>query len=114
MVFILRHFIECTVEALLGLDGGAKKKKKKAFTTPKKAAHKHKNRKLATLKYYQVDPSSNKVERLKMDCENCGVGVFMAEHKNRYHCGKCGKAYTKQEVAKDTKGKGKKGKKAQE
>ena len=99
------------MDILLGLEGGAKKKKKKAFTTTKKIKHKHKNRKLATLKYYKVDAGS-KVDKLKIECENCGVGTFMAEHKNRYHCGKCGKAYTKQEVAKDTK-KGKKGKKAE-
>ena len=23
-------------------------------------------------------------------CPKCGPGVFMAEHKNRSHCGKCG------------------------
>jgi len=22
-------------------------------------------------------------------CERCGPGVFMAQHKDRYHCGKC-------------------------
>jgi len=23
-------------------------------------------------------------------CPKCGTGVFMADHKNRYSCGKCG------------------------
>lgn len=23
-------------------------------------------------------------------CPKCGPSVFMAEHKDRYHCGKCG------------------------
>ena len=49
--------IESTVDLMLELLGGAKKKKKKAFTTPKKKAHKHKKNKLATLKFYKVDPS---------------------------------------------------------
>ena len=22
-------------------------------------------------------------------CPKCGPGVFMAEHKDRYHCGRC-------------------------
>ena len=26
----------------------------------------------------------------KRECPKCGVGVFMAEHKDRFHCGKCG------------------------
>ena len=103
---------ESTLEVLLGLLGGAKKKKKKAFTTPKKKAHKHKNAKLATLKYYKVD-ASGKVEKNKFECDNCGAGSFMAEHQNRYHCGKCGRAFTKQVATKEAK-KGKKGKKGAE
>ncbi|MBS3159604.1 30S ribosomal protein S27ae [Candidatus Woesearchaeota archaeon] len=23
-------------------------------------------------------------------CPKCGVGIFLAEHKDRKHCGKCG------------------------
>jgi ubiquitin-small subunit ribosomal protein S27Ae len=26
----------------------------------------------------------------KKTCPKCGAGVFMAEHKNRISCGKCG------------------------
>lgn len=26
----------------------------------------------------------------KRECPKCGVGIFMAEHKDRFHCGKCG------------------------
>ena len=25
----------------------------------------------------------------KRTCPKCGAGVFMAEHKDRHHCGKC-------------------------
>jgi small subunit ribosomal protein S27Ae len=100
---------ESTLDVLLELLGGAKKKKKKAFTTPKKKAHKHKKVKLATLKFYKVDPSG-KVDKNKIECDNCGVGSFMAEHANRYHCGKCGRAFTKETKGKEAK-KGKKGKK---
>ncbi|GEM_PF-391537 len=38
--------------------------------------------------YYKVE--NGKVIRLKRECPKCGPGVFMAEHKDRRHCGKCG------------------------
>ena len=38
------------------------------------------------------------VQRLRKECphENCGPGVFMATHFNRYHCGKCSLTYVSQ------------------
>lgn len=38
--------------------------------------------------YYKV--SSDKLERLRKNCPKCGPGIFLAEHKNRTSCGKCG------------------------
>jgi len=32
----------------------------------------------------------NKLERKRKTCPKCGEGVFMAEHADRYSCGKCG------------------------
>ncbi|PKK86369.1 MAG: 30S ribosomal protein S27ae [Thermoplasmata archaeon HGW-Thermoplasmata-1] len=32
----------------------------------------------------------NKLARSRKTCPKCGDGVFMAEHKNRVSCGKCG------------------------
>jgi small subunit ribosomal protein S27Ae len=32
----------------------------------------------------------NKINRVRRHCPKCGPGVFIAEHKNRYSCGKCG------------------------
>lgn len=37
---------------------------------------------------YQI--KKDKVERKNPACPKCGEGVFLAEHKDRYHCGKCG------------------------
>ena len=37
---------------------------------------------------YKVD--GNKVERIKPTCPKCGPGIFMAAHKDRVSCGKCG------------------------
>jgi ubiquitin-small subunit ribosomal protein S27Ae len=39
-------------------------------------------------KFYKID--GDKVTRSKRDCPRCGKGVFMAEHKDRLSCGKCG------------------------
>ncbi|MDO8627608.1 MAG: 30S ribosomal protein S27ae [Candidatus Diapherotrites archaeon] len=36
------------------------------------------------------DASGEKVKRKNKSCPKCGAGVFLAEHKNRLHCGKCG------------------------
>ncbi len=40
-----------------------------------------------------------KVARQRRFCPRCGPGVFLAEHKDRFSCGKCG--YT--EFKKDSK-----------
>jgi len=37
---------------------------------------------------YKVN--GNKVERTKPMCPKCGPGIFMAVHKDRVSCGKCG------------------------
>jgi len=38
--------------------------------------------------YYKVE--GKQVKRLKKVCDRCGDGTFMAEHKDRWYCGKCG------------------------
>ena len=30
-----------------------------------------------------------KLVRKSKACPKCGAGVFLAEHKDRFHCGKC-------------------------
>jgi ubiquitin-small subunit ribosomal protein S27Ae len=32
----------------------------------------------------------NKVTRLRRHCPKCGDGFFLADHKDRLSCGKCG------------------------
>lgn len=41
----------------------------------------------------QVESDTGKVKRLKKDCLNCGAGVRMAVHYDRYYCGKCALTY---------------------
>lgn len=36
------------------------------------------------------DGAGEKLVRKKIACPKCGAGVFMAEHKDRQTCGKCG------------------------
>jgi small subunit ribosomal protein S27Ae len=69
---------------------GGKKHKKKVYTTPKVVPHTHTTTPLASLKFYSID-SGNKVIISKKFCPSpeCGVGVCMASHTNRYYCGKC-------------------------
>ena len=82
---------EATLHLVLRLrGGGGKKRKKKVFNSPKRIPHKHKKVKLSVLKFYKVD-DNNKVSRLRKECphEDCGAGVFMATHFDRYYCGRC-------------------------
>ena len=85
---------ESTLHLVLRLRGGGKKRKKKVYTTPKKIKHKHKTVKLAVLSYYKVD-DDGKVTKLRRECDNptCGAGVFLANHKDRFYCGKCHTVY---------------------
>ena len=45
--------------------------------------------------YYEV--SEGKIKRKRTPCPKCGPGVFMAEHKDRLHCGRCGYTIMKSE-----------------
>ena len=80
---------ESNIDALVSLDGGKRKRKKKVYTKPKKIKHKHKKRPLALLEYYNVE-ASGKIKKLKNECDKCEVATYMADHPDRYTCGKCG------------------------
>ncbi|MEM1994793.1 MAG: 30S ribosomal protein S27ae [Nitrososphaerales archaeon] len=38
--------------------------------------------------FYKIE--SGKIIKIKKECPRCGKGYFLAEHKDRYTCGKCG------------------------
>jgi small subunit ribosomal protein S27Ae len=83
---------ELTVHCIL--DGGkGRKKKKKKYTTPKVIKHKHLKRPKALLEYFSVD-DTGKVKRLKQESPEA-AGAYMADHQDRYTCGKTGKMYWK-------------------
>ncbi|KXB02752.1 30S ribosomal protein S27 [candidate division MSBL1 archaeon SCGC-AAA261F19] len=39
-------------------------------------------------KLYEV--AEEKINRLRSSCPRCGPGIFMADHGDRFACGKCG------------------------
>ncbi len=53
---------------------------------------------MAIHKFYEVAEEKGKgkakaglrLHRTRKVCPRCGAGVFLAEHKDRYSCGKCG------------------------
>ncbi|MBU1974926.1 MAG: 30S ribosomal protein S27ae [Nanoarchaeota archaeon] len=51
----------------------------------KKAKSKKKHQSLAQV--YKVEGGS--IKRKNKSCPKCGPGTFMADHKNRWSCGKC-------------------------
>merc|ERR1712166_1082424 len=80
-----------TVHAMVDAEGGNRKRKKKVFTTPKRIPHKHRRAK-AILEYFSVE-ASGKVKKLKQECPLCPPATYMAEHSDRFVCGKCGKTF---------------------
>jgi small subunit ribosomal protein S27Ae len=57
---------------------------------------------VSVYKFYNIQ--GEKVIRTKRDCPRCGKGTFMAEHKDRFTCGKCGfTEFTHKESAKRSK-----------
>jgi ribosomal protein S27AE len=84
---------------VLRLRGGGKKRKKKTYNKPKKAKRKCKNIPLMTLKYYRVE-DGGKVVRLRKYSPVAGVGCFMAQHHDRYYCGKTGTTFMYDEMKK--------------
>jgi small subunit ribosomal protein S27Ae len=47
-----------------------------------------KRRKMKKHAYYEV--KQDMISRKNVACPKCGAGIFMASHKDRLACGKCG------------------------
>eukprot|EP00980_Cylindrotheca_fusiformis_P010856 scaffold2462_cov127-Cylindrotheca_fusiformis.AAC.13 len=83
---------ESTLHLVLRLRGGGKKRKKKVYSKPKKVKHVHKSIPMQSLKYYRVE-ADGKVTRLRKYSPVAGIGCFMAQHHDRYYCGKSGTTF---------------------
>lgn len=55
---------------------------------PKEKDQKGKSKKKELSSLYKIE--NNKIVRLRPTCERCGPGYFMADHGDRYTCGRCG------------------------
>ncbi len=53
---------------------------------------------VSVYKFYKI--SNDSIERMKRECPRCGKGIFMAEHKDRYTCGRCSYTEFKKESKK--------------
>ena len=84
---------EATVTMTLRLCGGKKKKKKRVYTKPKKIPHRHENKPMRVLSYFEVD-KNGKIEKLKQESPE-QAGCYLADHKDRMHCGKTGYMFYK-------------------
>jgi len=59
-----------------------------AEETEKERVKEKKTRKSVSSHCYSIE--GKKIERLLPFCERCGPGYFMANHGDRYTCGRCG------------------------
>lgn len=55
--------------------------------------------KKTSAKYKSYEAKGDSVNRKNKFCPKCGMGVFMASHKNRDTCGQCG--YTEMKSKKE-------------
>ena len=82
---------ESAIHMLVALEGGKGKKKTKK-TKKNKKKHTKRKVKLAILNLYKVE--DGKVVRLRQRSQ---TGTFMAEHSDRYYCGKSHITYKKRD-----------------
>jgi len=66
----------------------AKKEEVKPQKVEKARSEKKKKEERGVHALYKIE--GEKVTRLRPTCERCGPGYFMANHKDRYTCGRCG------------------------
>jgi SSU ribosomal protein S27AE len=52
-------------------------------------------------RFYKIEDKKAVLSR--RTCPKCGPGTFLAEHKDRFSCGKCGYTEFKTKVAEKTK-----------
>jgi len=53
-------------------------------------AQKKQHKKKLSSKTWEFYEAKGELKRLKTSCPKCGPGVYLAGHKDRLTCGKCG------------------------
>ena len=46
-------------------------------------------KKKTSKRYENYEVSGNSLKRKNKSCPKCGPGILLAEHKDRFYCGKC-------------------------
>ncbi len=69
-------------------EGKEKPKEKKVEKKGKKVRTGRKHEKTEAHKFYQL--SGGNLTRNRKPCPRCGPGTWLAEHKRRLYCGRCG------------------------
>lgn len=64
--------------------------KKSSGGAAKKSGGPVKKKKASRKLHKAYNVSGDSLTRKNKTCPKCGSGVFMAEHKDRHSCGKCG------------------------
>lgn len=82
---------QAVFDLCLSLEAGAKKRKR-VYTTPKRIKHKGKKIKMRILKCFTF--VNDDIELNRIECDRCGAGYYMANHKTRHTCGNCGRTIT--------------------
>lgn len=65
-----------------------KEKEKEKKSQKERPRSKKKHTKIQVWKLYKLE--NGKATRKNESCPRCGPGTFLAVHKNRKYCGKCG------------------------
>ena len=47
-------------------------------------------KKKTSVRYKKYEVSGSELKRKNKSCPKCGAGIFLANHKDRETCGKCG------------------------
>lgn len=68
----------------------AQAKKEAPKAADKKSGGEKKGAQFNHVRYKSYLVSGDKLERKNKSCPKCGPGIFMAKHKDREACGKCG------------------------
>lgn len=71
---------------------------------PAKSDGKKHGKKQKAVKIQALYDISGGLKRKNKACPKCGAGVFMAQHKNRVTCGKCGYTEFSTKKAEEKKG----------
>lgn len=79
---------ELEVEGTKHREEKEKPKEKKVEKKGKRIRRGRKHESVKPQKFYEIQ--GNKLIRKRTSCPRCGPGIWLAKHKDRNYCGRCG------------------------